>query len=216
MRRIGGLIAVLLATVLAAAALTSCTSNKPTVVDVTNTTKVTSTRPAPTSTYKAPPPKTLAPLPPNAAPAAGEVDKACPYIPSSQDQGPGSMADLEGDRIYRTTVLTKLKPVGCRFYFWCCQYQAIAEIAPMTFPSPDAARAAMIATAKVDPQAQGFPGLVKGVDAISYRTKFLGADGNRDWACVFVKGSVMVVVRTQRSDTSLNARLIAQAIASKF
>ena len=74
----------------------------------------------------------------------------------------------------------------------------------------------MIATAKVDPAAQGFPHLVPGVDAISYRTKFLSADGTGDWACVFVKGKVMVVVRTQRSDTSLNARLIAQAIASKF
>jgi putative component of membrane protein insertase Oxa1/YidC/SpoIIIJ protein YidD len=126
------------------------------------------------------------------------------------------MADLEGDRVYRTTVLTDLKPVGCRFYFWCCQYEAIAEIAPQTFATADAARAAMIATAKVDPSAQGFHNLVPGVDAISYRTKFFGPDGARDWACAFVKGKVMVVVRTQRSDTSFNAREIVQAIAAKF
>ncbi|MDT4910575.1 MAG: hypothetical protein QOI69_3816, partial [Pseudonocardiales bacterium] len=36
------------------------------------------------------------------------------------------------------------------------------------------------------------------------------------WACVFAKGKVMVLVRTQRKDTSLNALLIAQAIAAKF
>jgi hypothetical protein len=206
----------LLVTVLAVLTLAACTSSKPKVVDVTNTTTVTGTRAPSVPAFTPAPAKTVAPLPPGAKPVAGEVDKACPYIPSSQNEGEGSMADLEGDRVYRTTVLTNLKPVGCRFYFWCCEYQAISEIAPRTFSSPDAARAAMIATAKVDPNAQGFPGLVRGVDAISYRTKFLGDDGSSDWACVFVKGKVMVVVRTQRKDTSLNARLIAQAIAPKF
>ena len=134
------LVAVVLAIVLVGATLTACTSNKPAVVDVTNTTTVTGTRTPTAPAYKPPPAQTVAPLPPNATPLAGEVDKTCPYLPSSQDQGAGSMADLEGDRIYRTTVLTKLKPVGCRFYFWRRQYQAISEIAPTTFASPDAAR----------------------------------------------------------------------------
>jgi hypothetical protein len=183
---------------------------------VTNTTTVTHTRSAPAPTYTPKPESTVAPLPPNTAPAAGEVEKACPYILSSQSQGPDSMADLEGDRVYRTTVLTNMNPVGCRFYFWAGPFEAISEIATQQFSSARDARAAMIATAKVDSAAQGYPNLLPGIDAISYRTKFFGPDGNRDWACVFVKGSLLVKVRTQRSDTSLNARLIAKAIAPKI
>lgn len=207
----------LLVSVLLAASLAACTSTKPQVVDVTNTTTVTNTRqPSSASAFKAPPATTVAPLPPGAAPAAGEVEKACPYILSSQSQGPDSMADLEGDRVYRTTVLSNLKPVGCRFYFWAGPFEAIAEIAPRTFASNRAALEAAIAIAKVDPGAESYPNLVPGVTAISYRTTFFGPDGNRDWACVFVKGSVLVNIRTQRFDTSLNGRLIAQAIAAKF
>lgn len=210
-------LAALLIPVLAAGLMSACTSSKSQVVDVTTTSTVTSTRaPSSTGEYKPPPVTSVAPLPPGAAPAAGEVEKACPYILSSQDQGSDSMADLEGDRVYRTTVLTTLKPVGCRFYFWSGPYEAIAEIAPRTFASERAALAAAIATAKVDANAQSYPNLVPGVTAISYRTMFFGQDGARDWACVFAKGKVMVVVRTQRTDTSLNGRLIAQAIAAKF
>jgi hypothetical protein len=199
------------------ASLAACTSTKTTVVDVTNTRTVTGTRtPSTAPAFTPRPVTTVAPLPPGAAPAAGEVEKACPYILSSQDQGDDSMADLEGDRVYRTTVLTKLKPVGCRFYFWAGPFEAIAEIAPRKFATPRAALEAAIATAKVDPDAQTYRELVPGVTAISYRTKFFGPDGNRDWACVFVKGATMVVIRTQRTDTSLNGRLIAQAIAGKF
>jgi hypothetical protein len=201
---------------LLAGVLTACTSSKPEVVDVTHTSTVTNTRAPSATTYEPPPASTVAPLPPGAAPAAGEVEQACPYITSSQTQGPDSMADLEGDRVYRTTVLTKLKPVGCRFYFWAGPFEAIAEIAPTTFHSNDEALRAAVAVAKVDPGAQTYRDLAPGVIAISYRTKFFGPDGDRDWACVFVKGSVMVNVRTQRTDTSLNGRLIVQAIAAKF
>lgn len=213
------LLACSLALVLGAGLLAGCTSkSNPSggASDVTNTTTVTHTRSAPAPTFAPKPESTVSPLPPNAAPAAGEVEKACPYILSSQSQGPNSMADLEGDRVYRTTVLTNMKPVGCRFYFWSGPYEAIAEIATQQFSSSRDARAAMIATAKVDSGAQGYPNLLPAIDAISYRTKFFGPDGSRDWACVFVKGSLLVKIRTQRSDTSLNARLIAQAVGPKI
>jgi hypothetical protein len=201
----------------AATVLAACTkSTQTTTIDTTQTQTVISTRPATTPAFKPAPVTTVDPLPPGAAPAKGEVERPCPYILSSQDQGPVSMADLEGDRVYRTTVLTNLKPVGCRFYFWAGPFEAIAEIAPRTVASPEAARAAMIATAAVDPSAEGFHNLVPGVDAISYRTRFFGPDGKGDWACVFVKGKVLVVVRTQRTDTSFNGREIVQAIAAKF
>jgi hypothetical protein len=197
--------------------LAACTkSSQTTTVDTTQTQTIISTHAPSAPAFTPAPVSTVDPLPPGAAPAKGEVEKPCPYILSSQDQGPVSMADLEGDRVYRTTVLTGLKPVGCRFYFWAGPFEAIAEIAPSTFASPQAARAAMIATAAVDKGAQGYHNLVPGVDAISYRTKFFGPDGSSDWACVFVKGSIMVVVRTQRTDTSFNGRQIAEAIAAKF
>jgi len=73
-----------------------------------------------------------------------------------------------------------------------------------------------VLTGQAGSQVQGKPAIVPGVDAVLYRTKFFGPDGARDWACVFAKGKVMVTVRTQRTDTSLNALLIAQAIAAKF
>ena len=209
----------LAAVLVAAPLLAGCTSKNDGASktnDVTNTRTITHTRTSAVPTVTAKPETTVAPLPPGAAPAKGEVEKACPYILSSQDQGPSSMADLEGDRVYRTTVLTTMKPVGCRFYFWSGPYEAIAEIATQQFADPRTARAAMIATAKVDPGAQGYPNLLPNIDAISYRTKFFGQDGNRDWACVFVKGSLMVKVRTQRVDTSLNARLIAKVIALRI
>lgn len=208
------------AAVLAAvsAALTGCTSGSGSTVptrDVTTTATVTETR-SPSSSYVPRPATSVAPLSPGAAPAKGEVDRPCPYIASSQDDGPGSLADLEGDRVYRTTVLTTMDPVGCRFYFWSEPYEAIAEIATQRFRSAQAAHDAMILTARVDPRAEGYPNFLPGIDAISYRTTFFGPDGSTDWACVFAKGALMVTVRTQRSDTSYNARLIAKAIAARI
>ena len=212
------LTAVLVAAASCTVVLAGCTSKSSggATVDVTNTSTVTHTRTPSVPAVKLKPDTSVAPLPPNAAPAKGEVEKPCPYILSSQDQGPQSMADLEGDRVYRTTVITTMKPVGCHFYFWAGPYEAIAEIATQQYADPRTARAAMIAAAKVDPQAQGYPSLLPHIDAISYRTRFFGPDGSRDWACVFVKGSLLVKVRTQRSDTSLNAREIAKAIAPKI
>jgi hypothetical protein len=190
-----------------------------TTVDSTVTSRVTSrvteTTPPPVR-FRPTPAVTAAPLPPGQAPAKGEIEKPCPYIVSSQDQGPDSLADLEGDRVYRTTVLTGMSPPGCRFYFWAAPYEAIAEIATRRFSDSVAAHDAMVRNGEAGTQVEGKPDIVPGVDAVLYRTRFFGPDGARDWACVFAKGKVMVTVRTQRADTSLNALLIAQAIAPKF
>lgn len=212
---------LLAALAVAAAVLTGCTTSSSgsapsSIINTTVTTTITHTPPAPTETFTPKPATTVAPLPPGQAPAAGEVEKPCPYILSSQDQGPNSMADLEGDRVYRTTVLTGTNPVGCRFYFWAPPYEAIAEITAQRFGTALAAHNAMVLTAEAGRQAQSYPGLLPGVDAISYQTKFLGSDDGQDWACVFTKGTTMVIVRTQQTNTSLNARLIAAQIAPKF
>jgi hypothetical protein len=202
---------------LAAGLLAGCTSGSKTVShDSTVTSTVTRTRPAPTPSFKPTPAAAVAPLPPGSTPAKGEVEKACPYIVSSQEQGDNSLADLEGDRVYRTTVLTTMTPVGCRFYFWSGPWEAIAEIATHRFATAQDAHDAMILISQTGKQVQGYPAFLPGIDAISYRTKFFGPDGPDDWACVFAKGKTVVTVRTQRTDTSLNARLIAKQIAPKF
>jgi len=87
---------------------------------------------------------------------------------------------------------------------------------PTTFDSADAAYAAMLATAAAGTSESGRSDLVPGVDAVLYRTKFFGPDGDRDWACVFAAGPTMVVVHTQRDDISFSALRLAQVVAPKF
>jgi hypothetical protein len=169
--------------------------------------------------FRPPAPATVPPLPPGAKPHNGEKDKSCPYIRSGLDEDNGAgvnLADIEGDRVYRTTVLTAYRPVGCRFYFYAPPYEAIADIRPRTFRSAVEARNAMILTARTGTELITERNFVGGVDGICFRTKFFGQDGKRDWAFAFAKGKVMVVVYTQRKDTSRNALYIAQAIAGKF
>jgi hypothetical protein len=145
------------------------------------------------------------------------VERRCPYIASSPDQNPNTnVADIDGSHVYRTTVLTRFIPVGCRFYFYASPYEAITDIEPRRFTTAQAAYNAMVLTGRAGAQPIGKRDIVPGVDGVLYRTKFFGADGARDWACVFAAGRTMVIVHTQRSDTSLNALLIARAIARRF
>ena len=126
------------------------------------------------------------------------------------------MADIEGDHVYRTTVLTGLKPVGCRFYFYAGPFEAIADIIPRVFASAAEAHNAMVLTARAGTEPIAQPNIAPGVDAIQYRTAFFGQDGSRDWACVFAKGRVMVIVHTQRTDEASSALYLARAIEAKF
>ena len=205
------------------AALAGCTKHQPpttvTTHDVTQTRVVTETS-AP-HTFTPPPAASVAPLPPGAGTPRGEVERACPYIKPGLDidgyNEPDSVAEIEGDRIYRMTVLTDFKPVGCRFYFYAPPYEAVADIQPHTFATATEAHNAMVLTAeKAGTDAIGRPDIAPGVDAVLFRTKFFGPDGGRDWACAFAKGKVMVVVHTQQNDVSLNALRLAQAIVGKF
>jgi hypothetical protein len=206
----------------AVALLAGCTASggagpsSPEVIVSTETSTVTHTASSSPAAFTPAPARSVAPLPPGASPRRGEVEKPCPYIVSSQDQGPHSLADLEGDRVYRTTVITTSKPVGCRFYFWAPPYQAIADILPRTFGNPTQAHNAMVLTARAGRDPIGHPRLLPGVDAIVYRTRFFGPDGPTDWACVFNKGKVTVIVHTQQSNTSQDALNIARQIAPKF
>jgi hypothetical protein len=208
---------------LAALALAGCTSGGnpgPTAPASTHTLTQTSTRTAPVVvTFKPPAPATVRPLPPGATVPRGEKDKRCPYIKTglNQDDNTGvNLADIEGDRVYRTTVLTGYKPVGCRFYFIGPPYEATADIRPYTFPTATEAYNAMVLVARTGTNPIPEREFVKGATGVAYRTKFFGRDGARDWAFVFAKGKHMVIIHTQRKDTSRNALYLGQAIAAKF
>jgi len=168
-------------------------------------------------TFKPTPAKSVTPLPPGQAPGKGEVERACPYIASTPTDNPDvNVADIEGDHVYRTTVLTTMKPVGCRFYFYAGPYEAIADITTQAFATAGEAHDAMVLTGNAGHQAQGVKNLVPGVDAVLFKATFFGPDGPNDWACAFAKGKVLVIVHTQQSDVSFNARSLAQAVAPKI
>lgn len=204
------------ALVAAGVLLAGCTSGGPPATPDTTHTATQVITQAPTFVPRAP--RTVRPQPPGSRLAAGEVERRCPYIASTPEENAKvNVADIEGDHVYRTTLLTKLKPVGCRFYFYAPPYEAIADIVPRRFATALDAHNAMVLTAtRTGTQATGKPSIVKGVDAVLYRTKFFGPDGAHDWACVFAKGNLMVIVHTQRRDTSLNALLLATAVAARI
>jgi hypothetical protein len=208
------------ALVLAAGALAACTSSSPAPQPTTRTHTIVETRtPDPTKDYTPEPVATVRPLEPGRSARSGERERLCPYLRTGlNQQGDGgvNMADLEGDRIYRTTVLTDYTPVGCRFYFYAPPYEAVADIRPHTFSTPTAAYNAMVLTARTGRNTIPEQNFVPGVTGISFQTRYFGPDGRKDWAFVFAKGKVMVAVYTQRSDTSRNAVYIARAIAARF
>jgi hypothetical protein len=209
---------------LAAAMFCGCTetptSAPSTPVPITRTRTITLARraPSPTSNFTPAPAATVAPLPAGAHPAPGEVEKPCPYIASTPEDNPNrNLADIEGNHVYRTTILTRLNPVGCRFYFWAPPFEAITDIVPRRFKSATAAYNAMVLTGKAGRDAMGRKNFVPGVDGVLYRTEFFGPDRGRDWACVFAAGRTMVIVHTQRNDpAALVALLVARAVARKF
>jgi hypothetical protein len=211
-----GWASVALTTVLVAGCTSSTSAPAPTITHVETT--VVTRPPTPVPTYK-PAPVSSVPVRPGSATPKGEIAKRCPYIRTGLDQDPPTnlpnLADLEGDRVGLTTVLPKYRPVGCRFYF-AYGSQAIADILPTTFASHTEAYNAMIATAKQGRTETGHADFVAGVDGISYQTRFFGPDGDTDWAFVFAKGDVMVVVHTQQTNSPNNALYIAQAIVGKF
>jgi hypothetical protein len=185
---------------------------------VTHTRTQTLTRP-PQRPYVPPPAASVKPLPPGHPVHKGEKEGRCPYIRAGLDVDSGNgvnLADLEGDRVYRTTVLTKYKPIGCRFYFYAAPYEAVADIRPITFATATQAYNAMVRTAEAGEQAIPAKNFIDGLTGISFQTRYFGPDGRQDWAFVFAKGKVLVGVYTQRSDTSRNALYVAKAIAKRF
>jgi hypothetical protein len=199
----------------AALTLSACTKSKtPAPIDTTVTQTVTGTRTT-TAPGKAITFSFAAQLPPGAGPAKGELEKPCPYIASSPDQNPNvNVADIEGDHVYRTTQLVDMKPVGCRFYFYAGPYEPVADITTYRFASAAEATTSLSLTARKD--AEAFTkSLGHGITGVLFRAKLNPEDGGNDWACGFVKGNLVIVVRT-RQNVSFNAGEIAKAIVTKF
>jgi len=196
----------------------SCTSGPPPEIvnsDIVST--VTTTVSPSTTPYTPPPPSTVAPLPPGTKPRAGEVEKRCPYIASTSAQDPAvNVQDINGSHVARTTVVTTMNPVGCRFYFYGPPYQAQVDIVTRRFATSADAYNAMIVTSRAGTQVSGQPQLAPGVDGVTFRTMFFGPDGSRDWACAFAVKTVLVIVHTDRFDQAFNAVAIATAIAPRF
>lgn len=204
----------------AVALAAGCTTHRPAPITVTTTrtATVTSTRPAPPLHFTPSPPRSVAPLPPGARAPRGERDARCPYLRSGLDQTPNvgvNLAELEGDRVYRTTVITTDHPPGCRFWFYAPPYEAIADIRLQRLASARLAHDAMVLTARRGKALIPVPRFAGGLSGVLYRTRFFGPDGDRDWAFVFAKGRLLVIVHTQRDDTSRNALYIGRAIAAK-
>lgn len=200
----------------ATAALCACTgSSTPPPVVTTQTQTVTHTRAPTPPPVTAVPAATVDPVPYGQNPPKGEVTGNCPYI-SSDINDPNGIEQLEGDRVYLTVVLTDMKPVGCRFYFWAPPYEAIADIVTHQYPNSTDAYDAMVLTGDKGTAAAGVPVLRPGVKAVLFRTDFFGPDGKTDWACAFAKGSLLVIVHTQRNDDSEEAQAIAAWVEPKI
>jgi hypothetical protein len=206
--------------------LTACTSSAHSTPAPTSpppsqrTRTVVETRtPTPSTTFTPAPVTSVRPLRPGQPAPKGEKNARCPYIRSGLDEDPTrapNVADIEGNRVYRTTVLTTRTPVGCRFYFEYGDHEAVTDIVPTTFAGAADAHNALVRTAQAGRGVTAYPHFAPGVDGISYQTRFYGPDGDRDWAFAFAKGRVLVVVHTNQDNNSLSARLLGRAIVGKI
>ena len=139
----------------------------------------------------------------------------CPYLSLSTAQ-----AD-NGSLLGRQSVVTTTPP-GCRFYARnAAGYgqkgkagRISVEIATARYRTPADAEQGMVRTALAGTDVN--PTTVDGHRGAQFRTRFSPSDGNQDWACTFVVGKLVVTVKTDRTDLSINALELAKTIAPKF
>ncbi len=193
--------------------LVGCSRSTPppvvTTTVVTTTVIPASPKPTPTPTFRPAPASYLPVLPGDGSLPAAQVAGTCPYVDTQ------TAMDIEGNRIGQTAV-SAVKPIVCTFYYAYAPVRATLQIAPLRFATATDAYNAMVLTGEAGSEVDSRRSIVPGVDAVLYRTKFYQPDDGRNWACSFAKGTTMVTVRTDRTDTSYNALQIAKAIAGKF
>lgn len=176
----------------------------------------TITRPA--TTIHTTPTPTLRP-PTGPLPQVGVVTKkgACPYLDTKTAQ------NMNGSRINaaKNKIITTV-PIGCRFYALnAAGYgqkgaagRPEVEISTARYRTPVDAQQGMVRTALKGTSVN--PVQVLGHEGAQFRTRFNPTDGDQDWACTFVTGTIVVTVKTDRTDLAFNAVKIATAIAPKF
>jgi len=136
---------------------------------------------------------------------------ACPFVDTQ------AAVDAEGNRVSRITVLVQAKKViGCRYYFWCCDFHATMEMVATGYPDTTTAYNVMVRLGQAGAQTEGVPGLAPGVDGVLYRTSFYQPDGKTDWACSFAAGKTVVTVKTDQNDTSHDALNVAKLLVPHF
>ncbi len=142
---------------------------------------------------------------------------ACPYIDTVTAQ------NLNGSRINpRKNQITTTSPVGCRFFALnAAGYGQHApagrpevDISTARYRTPSDAQQGMVRTALKGSDIN--PVKVSGHEGAQFRTRFNPSDGDQDWACAFATGTLVVTVKTDRTDLAFNAVRIAAAIAPKF
>lgn len=172
----------------AASGLVGCTKGKVTVTDTTVVTTLSSkpgvtTTPIPKLTFAANP---------------KEIDKACPYMDAM------TFRTDEGDRVGRVVQL-KEEPIGCRYYFEYDPNVIVGEIRMKRFATAIEANNAMVALARTHPEFVDDRTIGDG--SISVR---LPLQGENTWACVFVKGTLVVVAHSRQTEVAEDARNIAR------
>ena len=184
----------------------------PPVVTTTVVTTVVSSpaKPTPAPTFHPAPASYVPVLPGDGSLPAGQVAADCPYLDTL------TAMDIEGNRVGQTAI-SAAKPTACTFYY------AYAPVRPTLADHPAEVRHryGRLQRDGADGRSRAARSTVvvassPGVDAVLYRTKFYQPDGGRNWACSFAKGTTVVTVRTDRTDTSYNALQIAKTIAGKF
>jgi hypothetical protein len=202
--------------VIAAAGLALAACSPKTPPPIVTTTVISTVVPAtsrpeppPTPTFRPTPAADVAVLPDVGSLPAHWVDGACPYLHMR------TAMDLEGNRIGRSTI-SQDRPTSCTFYYAYAPHRATLQVAPAYFATAVDAYNAMVLTGRAGTDVDSRPGIAPGVDAVLYRTRFYAPDGGRNWACSFAKGTTMVTIRTDRTDTSFNAVEIATVVAAHF
>jgi hypothetical protein len=190
-------------------ALAGCVTSGDTTVDTTDTT---------VSTVSASPERTG---PVDTRRAVASDTPGCPLLSATD------AAQIGGMRLARIQTLKRgTSVIGCRFFAiqgsWLAQSehlpgpdQPVIEIASTRYVSGLAAHNAL-ARVSTKGSDQNQYNVTADVVGVAYRVAFDPADGPRDWAFGFSKGTTLVVVRTATNVTSQIARDIARAVYPKF
>jgi hypothetical protein len=139
---------------------------------------------------------------------------------------PAAAADI-GERLARISVQTSGgRVVGCRFFDSQGAYshsenlsgphQPAIEISTYRFANAPAARNAMVLTSRAGANADTDP-ISSTIVGIAFQATFDPTDGkNADWAYTFAKGTTLIVIKINQTNSEFDVKAVAKSIAAKF